>query len=120
MSNGARLSLDEFAEQLKTHRNIKAVLTQACETSTGTAHPISEMSAAVRKHSPQALFAVDAITGVGCFPLPMDDWGIDVMIAGSQKAFMIPHRFKFYRALGKGMEGASSFPGGKILFRPCR
>lgn len=80
---------------LKKNPNVKVVFTQACETSTATVHPVRAMAQAVRAHAPEALFAVDAITAVGCMPLPMDDWDIDIMVAGSQKAFMIPTGLSF-------------------------
>lgn len=91
---GERLDLKQFEAQLKANPHIKAVLTQACETSTATAHPLKEMIALTREHT-RALFCVDAITAVGCKYMPMDDWDIDVMVAGSQKAFMIPTGLSF-------------------------
>jgi aspartate aminotransferase-like enzyme len=91
---GQPVALDEFESALKAHRAVKAVFTQACETSTATVHPIQKMAQIVARDS-AALFVVDAITAVGCMPLPMDEWNIDCMIAGSQKAFMIPTGLSF-------------------------
>ena len=71
----------------------KAVFVQASETSTGAAHDISGMAAAVAKTP--AIFIVDAITGLGTMPLDIDGWGLDVVIGGSQKAFMIPPGLAF-------------------------
>lgn len=88
---GSALSLDEFRARLRP--GLKAVFTQACETSTATMHPVREMAAAVRAVG--ALFCVDAITAVGCCELPMDEWDLDVVVAGSQKAFMIPTGLSF-------------------------
>ena len=70
-------------------RNYKAVCVQASETSTGACHPIYEISQIV-KALPQTLLIVDAITALGVMNLPTDDWGIDIMIGGSQKALMLP------------------------------
>lgn len=67
----------------------KAVLCQACETSTGALNPIREIGHIVRDY-PDTLLIVDGITAVGATPLPMDEIGIDVLVAGSQKAFMLP------------------------------
>ncbi len=92
---GEALDLSAFATQLKENPRTKVVFTQACETSTGTLHPIEAMAKLVRDILPDALFAVDAITAVGCTKLQMDDWGIDIVIAGSQKAFMIPTGLSF-------------------------
>ena len=51
------------------------------------------MAEAVRKTG--AIFVVDAITGIGTMPLDIDGWGLDVVIGGSQKAFMIPPGLAF-------------------------
>jgi aspartate aminotransferase-like enzyme len=91
---GEPANLAAFEEQLKTNPHIKAVFTQACETSTATVHPVFEMIKLTRMHT-RALFCVDAITAVGCMEMPMDEWDIDVMVAGSQKAFMIPTGLSF-------------------------
>ncbi|MBX3022068.1 MAG: alanine--glyoxylate aminotransferase family protein [Bdellovibrionales bacterium] len=84
-----------FEAELRSHPRVKAVFTQVCETSTATVHPVREMARTVHALCPSALFCVDAITAAGCMPLPMDEWDIDVMVAGSQKAFMIPTGLSF-------------------------
>src|SRR5262249_30258421 len=66
----------------------KGVFVQASETSTGAAHDVRAMAAAVR--NTDAIFVVDAITGLGTMPLDIGGWGLDVVIGGSQKAFLIP------------------------------
>ncbi len=91
---GEPVKLEELEAALKSHRAVKAVFSQVCETSTATVHPIQKMAQLIAKNS-QAMFAVDAITAVGCMPLPMDDWNLDCVIAGSQKAFMIPTGLSF-------------------------
>ena len=68
---------------------IKAVFIQASETSTGAMHPIKEIADIVKKRD-GTILVVDAISGLGVFDLPMDKWGLDVVISGSQKAFMLP------------------------------
>lgn len=92
---GEPASTGAFTDLLKKHKNVKAVFTQVCETSTATVHPVQEMARLVRQHNPHALFCVDAITAVGCMPLPMDKWQLDAVVAGSQKAFMIPTGLSF-------------------------
>jgi aspartate aminotransferase-like enzyme len=91
---GEAVSLVEFTKCLEKNPNLKAVLTQACETSTASLHPIKEMSTLVNQKT-KALFMVDAITAAGCMDLPMAKWGVDVVIAGSQKAFMLPTGMSF-------------------------
>jgi len=72
---------------------IKGVFVQASETSTGAAHDVQAMGRAVAKTG--AIFVVDAITGLGTMPLDIDGWGLDILIGGSQKAFMIPPGLSF-------------------------
>jgi aspartate aminotransferase-like enzyme len=71
----------------------RGVFVQASETSTGAAHDVRAMADAVGKTA--AIFVVDAITGLGTMPLDIDGWGLDVVIGGSQKAFMIPPGLAF-------------------------
>jgi aspartate aminotransferase-like enzyme len=66
---------------------------QACETSTGAEHDVKAMGQLVAKTD--AIFVVDAITGLGTMPLDIDAWGLDVCITGSQKSFMIPPGLAF-------------------------
>lgn len=91
---GEAVSVAEVAEALKKHPDTRAVLCQACETSTAVAHPIADLGQVLRAHS-QTLFLVDGITALGAYPLPMDAWGIDGLVAGSQKAFMLPTGMSF-------------------------
>jgi aspartate aminotransferase-like enzyme len=71
----------------------RAVFVQASETSTGAAHDIQSMARSVAKTP--AILVVDGITGLGTMPLDIDGWGIDILIGGSQKAFMIPPGLAF-------------------------
>jgi len=79
---------------LEANPSIKAVLVQASETSTGVMHPIKEIAAIVKKRD-GTILVVDAISGLGVFELPMDEWGLDVVVSGSQKAFMLPPGLAF-------------------------
>jgi aspartate aminotransferase-like enzyme len=73
---------------LAANPDVKGVFVQASETSTGAAHDVRAMGEAVKKTG--AIFVVDAITGLGTMPLDIDGWGLDIVIGGSQKAFMVP------------------------------
>ncbi len=70
------------------NKEIKAILVQHHETSTGVYNPLPEISR-VRGDHP-ALLMVDAISGLAACPLEMDAWGLDVVVASSQKALMTP------------------------------
>ncbi len=80
---------------LADHPQVKAVLCQAVETSTGTLNPIEQLGPAIKKSHPQALFLVDGITAMGVTPLSMKTPGVDIIVAGSQKAFMLPTGMSF-------------------------
>jgi aspartate aminotransferase-like enzyme len=73
---------------------IKAVFMQASETSTGVMHPVKEI-AAILKPRAGTILIVDAISALGVSNLPMDQWGIDVVVSASQKAFMLPPGLAF-------------------------
>jgi aspartate aminotransferase-like enzyme len=84
---------------LREHPNAKAVFVQANESSTGAAHPIQKL-AAVTKNT-QAILVVDAISALGAMPLPMDAWGIDVLVGACHKALGLPPGLSFVAASEK-------------------
>ncbi len=71
----------------------RAVLLQASETSTTVLHPVEAIARLTRER--ETLLLVDGITAVGVTEMPMDAWGIDVLVSGSQKAFMLPPGLAF-------------------------
>ena len=73
---------------LKDDPSIKAVYVQALETSTGVEHPVKELAQVTAKTD--AVLVVDAISALMAYDLPMDKWGLDVVVCGSQKALMMP------------------------------
>lgn len=79
----------EIESILDKDKDIRGIMVQASETSTTAAQPIEELSKLTRDRD-DILLVVDAITGLGVFNLPMDEWGIDAMITGSQKALKLP------------------------------
>jgi aspartate aminotransferase-like enzyme len=93
----------EVARRLDANPAIKAVFVQANETSTGVQHPVKEL-AAVTKNRPGTILVVDAISALGGYPLPMDEWGMDIVVAGSQKAMMLPPGMAFAALSAKAWE----------------
>jgi aspartate aminotransferase-like enzyme len=67
---------------------LRAVLLTHNETSTGVTSDIAALAAAVREAAPDALILVDAISALGAVPFAMDEWGLDLVVTGSQKAWM--------------------------------
>jgi aspartate aminotransferase-like enzyme len=90
---GKAVSVKDVEKLLNQFPDTVAVMTQACETSTACVHPIRELAQLTR--SRKTILMVDAITALGAMPMPMDEWGIDVMVGGSQKAFMLPTGLAF-------------------------
>ena len=90
---GGAVSAQRVIDALKAEPNTRGVFVQASESSTGAAHDVKAMGEAIKKT--EAIFVVDAITGLGTMPLDIEGWGLDVVIGGSQKAFMIPPGMAF-------------------------
>ncbi len=66
----------------------RAVLLTHNETSTGVMNPIADLAATIRDVAPDALILVDSVSGLGAVPFEMDAWGVDLVVTGSQKAWM--------------------------------
>lgn len=100
-----------IAKALQADPSIKAVFTQATETSTGVLFPIKEIAAIVFRF-PETIMVVDAISHLGAVELPMDEWKLDVVVAGSQKALMLPPGLSFAALSDKAWEfvGKSTLP----------
>jgi aspartate aminotransferase-like enzyme len=81
------------AAALREAPGARAVFATHSETSTGAIHDIQGIAAAVRDSG--ALLVVDAITSLGVLDLPMESWGVDIVVAGSQKALMLPPGLAF-------------------------
>ena len=103
---GQVVTPEQVADALAAGPETKGVFVQASETSTGAAHDVKAMAAAVAKTD--AIMVVDAITGLGTMPLDIDGWGLDVVIGGSQKAFMIPPGLAFLSISAKAWKFAET------------
>ena len=79
---------------LDKNPDTKAVFLQGSETSSTVYHPVKEL-AAITKDMPETLLIVDGITSAGVHDTRFDEWGIDILITGSQKAFMLPPGLAF-------------------------
>ena len=90
---GEAIAPFEVEEALKQNPNAKAILITLCETSTAVLHPI-EAIAKITRHR-DVLLMVDAISGLACDAFKMDEWGVDVVVCGSQKGLMLPPGLSF-------------------------
>jgi aspartate aminotransferase-like enzyme len=86
--SGQAVTPDRLRRALDEHPDVKAVFLVHNETATGVTNPIAELARLVRDHG--ALVVVDSVSGVGGLPLEMDEWGLDFVLSGSQKAWMCP------------------------------
>ncbi len=111
---GDAVTPESVEQALAQNPNTKGVFVQASETSTGTQHDVKAMGLAVKKTD--AIFVVDAITGIGTMPLDIDGWGLDVVIGGSQKAFMIPPGLAFLSISPKAWAFADSSKAPRFYF----
>jgi serine---pyruvate transaminase len=84
---------------------VRVLFTTFSETSTGVVNDIQALTEVAHKHD--ALIAVDAVSGLGAVPLPQDEWGVDVVAAGSQKALMCPPGIGFASANEKALAYAA-------------
>src|SRR5579885_3782730 len=103
---GEVVTVEAVAGALAAEPAARGVFVQASETSTGAAHDVRGMGRAVAKTD--AILVVDAITGLGTMPLDIDGWGLDVVIGGSQKAFMIPPGLAFLAVSPKAWKFADT------------
>jgi serine---pyruvate transaminase len=99
---------------LGEHADVEVVFTTFCETSTGVVNDLRELTEVAHAHG--ALIAVDAVSGLGAVPLPQDDWGVDVVVAGSQKALMAPPGLAFASPNRPALERAAAAPGRRFYF----
>jgi alanine-glyoxylate transaminase/serine-glyoxylate transaminase/serine-pyruvate transaminase len=97
----ARLAAD-------TKHTIKAVLLIQNETATGIRHPVAEVRAAMNRTGHPALYMVDTISSLASYDFRMDEWGVDLVIGGSQKGLMLPPGMAFTAINARVWEAAQS------------
>ncbi len=90
---GCAANPEDVARALKADPEIKAVLVTHNETSTGVTNPLQQIGKVVREAD--RLIIVDAVSSLGAVPVDMDGWGLDVVVTGSQKGWMVPPGLAF-------------------------
>jgi len=90
---GNKVEPADLERELEQSGGAKVVFTSLSETSTGVVNDVQALTDVAHRHG--ALLAVDAVSGLGAVPLPQDEWGVDVVVAGSQKALMSPPGLAF-------------------------
>ncbi len=97
----ARLAAD-------TKGAIKAVMLVHNETATGMRHPVAEVRAAMNRAGHPALYMVDTISSLASYDFRMDEWGVDLVVGGSQKGLMLPPGMSFTAINARAWEAAQS------------
>ena len=108
---GARLDAADVERALAQRPGTEVVFATLSETSTGVVHDVHAIAEAVRRHG--AMLVVDAVSGLAATELHQDAWGVDVVVAGSQKALMCPPGLAFASVSPRALERAARAPGGR-------
>ena len=99
---------------LGAHPGVEVVFTTLSETSTGVVNDVEQLTQVAHRHG--AMIVVDAVSGLGAVPVPQDEWGVDVVVSGSQKALMCPPGLGFAAVTEAALERAAAAPGGRYYF----
>jgi len=105
---GKAISPSQVKEKLQQSSDIRGVFFQATESSTGVRNDTEAIARLAREIRPDALVVVDAITGLGTTHIDIDEWGLDVVIGGSQKALMVPPGLSFVSVSERAWERAKT------------
>ncbi|MDP8943774.1 MAG: alanine--glyoxylate aminotransferase family protein, partial [Actinomycetota bacterium] len=111
---GRRVEPAELDRALRDHPGIEVVFVAQSETSTGVVNDVEALTEVAHRHG--ALIAVDAVSGLGAVSLPQDAWGVDVVVAGSQKGLMCAPGLGFASANDRALARAAEWPGRRYYF----
>jgi serine---pyruvate transaminase len=111
---GVRFEPADVDRLLSANEGTEVVFATLSETSTGIVHDVQAIAEVARRHG--ALLVVDAVSGLGAARLEQDAWGVDVVVAGSQKALMTPPGLAFASVSERALAAAAAKPGGRYYF----
>jgi aspartate aminotransferase-like enzyme len=111
---GNKVEPADLERVLGENSGTKVVYTTLSETSTGVVNDVQALADVA--HAAGAIIVVDAVSGLGAVPCPQDEWGVDVIAAGSQKALMCPPGLGFASPNERALELAASSPGSRFYF----
>jgi aspartate aminotransferase-like enzyme len=111
---GERLDPAEIDRLLTESPDVKVAFATLSETSTGIVHDVQAIADVARRHD--VILAVDAISGLGAAELRQDEWGVDVVVAGSQKALMCPPGLAFASVSERALAYAAERGEGRYYF----
>lgn len=99
---GQAASPSDIRNALAQDAEIKAALVTHNETSTGVTNPLADIATVVREAN--RLLIVDAVSSLGAIPVETDAWGLDIVVTGSQKGWMLPPGLAFVSVNERGWE----------------
>jgi len=111
---GNKVEPAEVERLLGENPDVKVLFTTLSETSTGVVNDVRDLAEVAHAHG--ALIAVDAVSAAGAVPVCQDEWNLDVVVAGSQKALMTPPGLGFVSAGEAALAYAAERPGGRYYF----
>ncbi|MEA2271384.1 MAG: serine---pyruvate transaminase [Solirubrobacteraceae bacterium] len=111
---GRKLDPGAIDALLGDNADVKLVFATLSETSTGIVNDVRAIAEVTARHD--ALLAIDAVSGLGATELHQDEWGVDVVVAGSQKALMSPPGIGLASVSQRALDLAASRPGGRYYF----
>ena len=111
---GTKIEPAEVDRLLGENPGVKVFFTTLSETSTGVVNDVRALAEVA--HSHDALIVVDAVSAAGAIPVCQDEWELDVVVAGSQKALMAPPGLGFASPSERAIAYAAERPGGRYYF----
>ena len=116
---GEGAPVERFAERLAADKShaIKAVLVCHNETATGVTSDVAGVRKALDAIGHPALLFVDGVSSIACIDFRMDEWGVDLAVAGSQKGFMMPTGLAIVAASQKALAAAKTAKCYALLLR---
>ena len=112
---GESVSASEIAGHLEKEGGVEAVFVQGCESSTGASMNLKAIGEVVSRY-PGTVCVVDGITSLGVETVLTDEWNLDVVVGGSQKAFMIPPGLAFVSISRKAWEKSKNCTTARFYF----
>lgn len=106
VSWGDSVNVEDVEAALDANPAATAVMVQVSETSTGAMHPVRELAALTQKRG--VLLVADGVSAVSISPCPMDEWGVDCLLTGSQKGLLLPPGLSFIALSPKAWAKAES------------
>lgn len=115
---GSAIAPERVTDALDADPSIRGVLIQLSETSTGVQHPVREIAEQTRNRD--VMLVADGISSVGIAPTPMDEWGVDCLITGSQKGLMVPPGLSLLAFSAQGLEAGRRRRSFLLLFQSAQ